>query len=116
MKPGQSLATDVLKSIKECDLFILLWSKDAKYSEWVQMEFGAAKANSRRILPIILQPNLKLPGFIKDLKYLDLHDPKTNPKRWLRNHILIKSKQKKQSDNLVLFGIGAFILWVLTSD
>jgi len=43
LKRGQSLSIDVLKAINECDLFLLLWSKEAKNSEWVQMEIGAAK-------------------------------------------------------------------------
>jgi len=63
-----------------------------------------------------MQPNLELPGFIKDLKYLDLNDPKTDPKMWLRSHILTTSKEKRQSDNWFRFGIVAFILWALSSD
>lgn len=115
LNPGQSLSKDVLKKINDCDLFLLLWSEEAKSSEWVPMEIGAAKAKTKRILPVILQSNLNLPGFIKDLKYLDIHSPKMNPIMWLRNHILDKSQRKKQTDNLVLLGLGGFLLWALTS-
>lgn len=115
LNPGQSLSSDILKAIDECDLFLLLWSEQAKSSEWVPMEIGVAKGKPKPILPIILEPNLTLPGFIKDLKYLDINNNKQDHIGWLRKHIFTSAQKKKQNENLVLLGIGGLLLWALVS-
>ena len=74
--PGTSLAENIIRAIKGCDLFVLLWSHNARGSEWVPQEIGIAKGAGKPIMPVVLHDGLELPGFIKDLKYLALYkDP-----------------------------------------
>ena len=41
LPPGSELGQAILGAIKECDLFLLLWSSNAKSSEWVPQEVGS---------------------------------------------------------------------------
>src|SRR4051812_24772494 len=68
--PGVALTAHIAGAIKACDLFILLWSTHSKSSEWVPQEIGLAQAYRKQILPVVLEPGLGLPGFIRDIKYL----------------------------------------------
>jgi len=70
VNPGAPLAPTIEASILACDLFILLWSKNAAASEWVPQEIGIAHGAQKTILPFVLEPGLSLPGFIKDLRYV----------------------------------------------
>jgi len=75
--PGTVLDEAIIRAIESCDLFILLWSRHSKTSEWVQQEIGIATHAKKTIMPIVLEPNLNLPGFIQKLKYLAAYK---NPK------------------------------------
>jgi len=48
-------------AIQACDLFILLWSKNAPASEWVPQEIGIDHASQRNILPFVLEPGRRSP-------------------------------------------------------
>jgi hypothetical protein len=63
--PGAPIATITKGAILGCDLFVLLWSKNAMASEWVSQEIGIAHGNHKPILPFVLEQGLALPGFIK---------------------------------------------------
>jgi hypothetical protein len=114
LAPGSPLSPDILQAIKNCDLFLLLWSSNAKTSEWVPQEIGAAKASGKAIMPVVLHAGLSLPGFINDLKYLPLYKDTQTAVDWLRGHIFSKVEAKKQSDALVALGVSAAIIFILT--
>ncbi len=63
-----SLDDHILAEIRDADLFILLWSGAARASDWVPQEIGAARMANKTIVPVVLEPNLSLPGFISDLR------------------------------------------------
>lgn len=74
--PSEHLSTKISTAIAACDLFVLLWSDNAKASEWVSQEIGKAHSLHKQILPLVLTEGLHLPGFICDLKYLPVfRDP-----------------------------------------
>jgi hypothetical protein len=50
--PGAPIAATTKMSILACDLFVLLWSKNAMASEWVSQEIGIAHGNHKPILPL----------------------------------------------------------------
>ena len=106
--PGQSLSSEIISSIKSCDLFVLLWSKNSQSSEWVSQEIGIAKAVEKPIIPLMLEPGLELPGFIRDIKYLSILDEPEKSLVWLQQHIL-DHKQNKETINFwgALMVIGA---------
>lgn len=124
--PSQELAPTISKSISDCDLFVVLWSKNAEDSEWVSQEIGKAHALNKTILPLVLSKDLKLPGFISNLKYLSIYEKQqeslvTAQKVIInaynsRKNQLAKAEAAKQKDKdtLVVMGAGALLLWALS--
>ena len=74
VSPGEHLSAKISSAISACDLFVLLWSANAKASEWVPQEIGKAHSLNKQILPLVLAEGLHLPGFMSDLKYLAMYD------------------------------------------
>lgn len=54
--PGTPLSPAIVTAIKQCNLFILLWSHNSRTSEWVPQEIGIAKGRNKQIIPVVLQP------------------------------------------------------------
>jgi hypothetical protein len=73
VSPGQVLNAEIIKAIRGCDLFVLLWSHDARTSDYVPQEIGIAVGCGRVILPVVMEENVPVPGFITDRKYLAAH-------------------------------------------
>lgn len=127
VKASEDLKEEISRAIVECDLFVVIWSKNAQESGWVSQEVGRAGALKKIILPLVLTEELSLPGFISNLKYIPVF---TNPQSAMikAREIIVNSynekaqalaikhaqeKKKKDSDALALMGIGAFILWAM---
>lgn len=127
VQPSEELAPKIAAAISECDLFVLLWSPNAKASDWVPQEIGRATALKKSILPLILAADMELPGFLQGLKYLPIH---TNPAESIakareiileaynakqkHQNQLREQKEKQDKDALALMGIGAFLLWAFS--
>ncbi len=124
VRPGNELSDVISEAIHQCDLFVLLWSNNAKDSEWVSQEIGRAHALQKKILPLMLTEGLSLPGFISGLKWLPVY---SDSRLALEHaHQIVASeyqdkvnlanlkKEQDQKDALVLMGIGAFLLWAIT--
>lgn len=121
--PSQELASTIAKAIEDCDLFILVWSKNAKESDWVSQEVGRAGALKKTILPLILNDGMKLPGFIQDLKYLSVHK---DPERALvqARQIVVGAYEEKvrlesaqaqaEKEKVALLAIGALLFWAFS--
>lgn len=113
--PGQPLGAEIMTAIKNCDLFLLLWSGHAKSSEWVPQEIGIARGVGKPIVPVVLHPGVELPGFIRDLKYLEVYKDPTAAVQWLLQEIGTRIRQK-ESERLVALGVvGAILLLVASS-
>jgi len=113
VKPGAPLAPTIKTSILACDLFILLWSKNAAASEWVQQEIGIAHASQKFILPFVLEPGLSLPGFIKDLRYVAAHQDFQQSLSDLRETVLKNSLTKQSQQSMAALAIGALLILAL---
>jgi len=114
--PGDVLSSKIHQAIETCDIFILLWSRNSKNSEWVPQEIGIAKGLGKIILPVVLNHNLKLPGFISDLKYLDATTNLQDGFNWLEGYIKNLAFKKIQKDKLVLLGLGAAFFYLLSQS
>ena len=112
--PGQSLSPSIISAIKLCDLFVLLWSKNSEDSQWVPQEIGIATAENKQIIPVVLQSGLKLPGFIGDLKYLDVPKDPQGAFTWLRDNVFAKANAKQQQEAVAWLAIGGALLWLLS--
>ncbi len=110
--PGQPLSEKIINAIKSCNLFILLWSSSARDSEWVPQEIGIAKSSVKTILPVVLEPNLSLPGFISNLKYLNVYQNPEKALEWLQTNVFRQAEEQQKNEGLVWLGIGAAVLWL----
>lgn len=115
--PGESLKTKIISAIKSCDVFLLLCSKSSKESEWVQQEVGIATAEGKAIIPIFLEPDLQLPGFLnKDIKYLSAHDDPEKAWALLKRNVFERAQKKHKTEGLVWLALGVAILFLLGRD
>lgn len=111
---GQQLSQSIIAAIKQCDLFVLLWSKNSEQSDWVPQEIGIAKAENKRIVPVVLHSRLKLPGFISDLKYLDVPKDPQGAFTWLRDNVFAQANEKQKQEAIAWLAIGGALLWLLS--
>lgn len=123
VSPSQDLAQSINHAIEQCDLFVLIWSKNAEASAWVPQEIGKATALHKTILPLVIDAEIQLPGFIQNLKYLSIHQDPSRALIQARNIIVgaYEEKTRRQvaaaqadKDKLALMGIGAFLLWAFS--
>jgi TIR domain len=71
---GSDLPQQIRSAIAQCDLFVLVWSKNAKDSAWVSQEVGIAHAGNKPILPLVIDRDCAPGGFVSNLKYVALHE------------------------------------------
>ena len=123
VRPGNELTSEISKAIQECDLFVLLWSGNAKDSDWVSQEIGKAHALNKEILPLMLTEGLSLPGFISDLKWLPVFSDSKVALEQARNIVtsqyntkisLAQQKEQEQKNALALMSLGALLLWAFS--
>ena len=116
--PGGDLSPEIMDAIGTCDLFILLWSQNAKESEWVPQEIGIAVANERQIIPVVLDRDLAVPGFIQNRKYLPAYDGPAAAMRWVQQHVVDRANQKRQQSVNVLtaLALGGAFLWLVSQS
>ncbi|MGH2568655.1 MAG: toll/interleukin-1 receptor domain-containing protein [Bacteroidota bacterium] len=112
--PSQPLDENIVLAIKTCDLFVLLWSRNSKASEWVPQEIGIARGNDKTILPIVLEEDLSLPAFIRDLKYLPAYGNPSESFIWLQQNILARAQKQQQNNALVLLGLSVSLVWLFS--
>ena len=64
LQPGEEWSPALEQHIRDCDLFLLFWSTNARNSEWVlkEVKFALARKNGQREAPPMIQPiPLELP-------------------------------------------------------
>lgn len=87
VEPSQPLNEEIEKAIRNCDLFVLLWSSEARKSDYVPQEIGIARGCNKTILPVVMQEGVPVPGFISNLKYLAAHKDWNGSFTWLTQFI-----------------------------
>jgi hypothetical protein len=119
--PGALLAQNINDNLRESDIFCVLWSRNAKESNWVQQEIGLAHAREKLIVPIVLDKDTQVPGFIQDRKYIKAYDglekALTSMSQYVRQVIEQRSAKAKdeESNTLAFLGLLALVLLVLSS-
>lgn len=116
VSPGSQLTNTIVTAIKNCDLFVLLWSRNSRSSEWVTQEIGIARGDDKSMIPIVLEDGLQLPGFIKELKYLPAYQDPAESLVWLQQNIFdrAENQQQQQTNALVLLGLGVALAWLFS--
>lgn len=116
VKAGENLSGNIQTAIKNSQLFLLLWSKNSKESEWVSQEIGIAKQAEKDILPIILDKGMSAPGFISDLKYIAAHDDLEKTVKDVQEELKKRAIRHKKVSSLALAGLTAAIIFLLFSS
>lgn len=106
--PSQVLNDQIIRAIRGCDLFVLLWSHDARTSDYVPQEIGIAVGCSKTILPVVMEENVAIPGFITSLKYLAAHKNWEGSFDWLAQ--FVHENAKKLNNARALGALAATIL------
>lgn len=125
VKPSESLASEIKSAIRVCDLFVVVWSNNAKNSDWVSQEVGQAVALKKPVLPIVLEGSMGLPGFISDLKYISSEGDRKGAIEQAckviaeqydkkRSAEAEAQKRKAESDAKFWLGAGALALWLFS--
>lgn len=118
---SEPLSARISSAIAECDLFVLIWSANAKVSDWVPQEIGKAHSLQKTILPLVLDDGLALPGFISGLKYLPVfRDPQAAMAQ--AQDIVLKQfqakqaaiRQKEQENARAILVLGGLVLWLFS--
>lgn len=112
--PGAALNAEIIQAIRNCHLFVLLWSQQARTSDYVPQEIGIAVAANKTILPVVMEPNLPVPGFISHLKYLPAHRDWQGSFQWLTQFVRensVKQQNQEKFAALVALLIGGLLLF-----
>lgn len=107
---GSSLGSEISAQIKNCDLFVLLWTQNASKSTYVNQELFLAKTEGKDILPMLLQPGIPFPSLLGDIKYLDIAKAPENQLAWLRDFVQ-KRAQSKTLSNIVALGLLGLVAY-----
>ena len=114
LPPGAAISPALLAKIKDCDLFIVLWSANSRASEWVSQEIGAARSQNKTIIPLMLQHGLQPPGFISDLKFLDVPRNPEAAFTWLRENVLTLALAKQKQEGVGVLAVFGALLWLFS--
>lgn len=98
--PSAALNKEIIQAIRTCDLFVLLWTQEARKSDYVPQEIGIAVDANRTILPVVMEDDLPVPGFISDLKYLPAHRNFEGSFQWLAQFVRDNATRQQNNQNL----------------
>lgn len=117
--PSAVLNAEIIQAIRNSDLFVLLWSQDARASDYVQQEIGIAVDANKTILPVVMEDNLPVPGFINNLKYLPAHKNWEGSFQWLAQFVhdnAARQQDKQKLGALLAMLIGGIWLFGQADD
>ncbi len=112
---GTPLTPAIVQAIKQCDLFILLWSRSSQVSPWVHEEIGMARVQEKPIIPLVLDDAIPLPDLIRELKYLPVHRDPEQSIAWLQQHVTQSATSKQIGQVVAVVGLAALVIGLLSS-
>ena len=104
------LAEYLITKIKECDLFIVLYSKNSENSNYVQQEIGAAKGNNKIIVPILLDEESKPDAMLKGISYITIYDPEQRNTQMPRLYDYVFQQTQNKINSQMFLALGAIAL------
>ena len=104
-----TLSNVLVEKIKECDLFLVLYSKNSQNSNYVQQEIGVAKGNKKMIIPLLLDAEAKPDAMLQGISYLSIYDENKVAEQMSRLHKYVIQESQKKSSGQALLALGALI-------
>ena len=98
---GDNLPKRINDALEWCDTLLLVWSKDAENSSWVELEWTNAIALKKKVIPCVLDKN-KLPAILTNKIYIDFRDYDLGSDQPLRSLMLsLRSKASLEQDTKI---------------
>ena len=98
---GDSLPEIIGKAIEWCDVMVLVWSRSAKSSYYVKLEWTCALSNQKKVIPCIID-GTKLPTILTGILYRDLRNFDIGYKSLARDlKLVIKAQKSIKSEKTV---------------
>lgn len=117
------LSQELTAEIAACDLFLLIWSLETEGSARVAQEVEIARTLNKKILPLVRAESPTLLDLISDLKYVPVLVDSTRALEQARETMLdgfnikmARVDRRGQDEPLIIFGLGAVLLWALGQE
>ena len=110
--PGSVISQTIIENIKNTDIFLVFFSESAAQSSYVQQEIGAAKANNKIIIPILLD-STKPTGMLEGINYLNISDPEKQHTEMQRLYSFISANIQKKKQDRAIATLGLLALGYL---
>jgi len=118
-EPGEKLDEKIINNIKSSTFFLLLYTKDAETSPWVNHELGIAVSMKKKIIPII-EEGVTLPAILNGIEYVKLDS--ISPETCIQSvcDYLYKIVASKDETKIIVAAvfifIGVFVLATILSE
>ena len=111
-----NLTEILIQRITQCNLFIVLYSKNSHQSIPVQHECAVARGAHRDIIIMLLDPEVKPEAMLTGINYLDCYDEQKMSEQLPRlyQYIANKSQEKATNELLVIGVLGVAAWWALS--
>ncbi|MBE5952417.1 MAG: TIR domain-containing protein [Lachnospiraceae bacterium] len=81
---GASYLKEIPKAIKECEIFLLLLSKEAQESDWISKELGMAISYKKEIIPFMIAQCELTDEYFFSLQNIQIYFAYANPEESLK--------------------------------
>ncbi|MCY4612243.1 MAG: toll/interleukin-1 receptor domain-containing protein [Nitrospira sp.] len=117
LQPGQDWSKEIMENLRNSKWVILLASRAACSSEFVNQEIGATLHNAKNLIPIVwdMAPS-ELPGWANGVQAIDMSGKQTVGE--LQREIASIAQRIKQdkSQGLLIIGVVFLALFVLSRE
>jgi len=117
-EPGLSLWDKIKRMIESSDIVVVLYTRNARYSAYVNQELAYAHARGKIILPVV-EEGVELPGVLAGLEYIKFNP--LNPVSTLTSiantiRKFLEDKERKAVAGVFLLLLGAIALLAASSE
>jgi hypothetical protein len=116
IQPGKKWSPAILSSLRQSRVVLVLASRAACASPFVNQEFGGSLALNKRIVPVVwdMRPE-ELPGWMKEFQAVDLSKG-LNDLRPVLDSITVNLKLDKQREGFFVVAGVVLLIFLLASS
>ncbi len=108
------LSNALMNKIKNCDMFIVLISKNSQDSAYVQQEIGVAKGAAKTIIPLVLDNEARPEAMLQGISYFPIYNESKRNEQLSRiyGHITKKAQERSMESALAIAAIGVALVLI----
>ncbi len=111
LNPAMTVIEKVKEGIRNCDMGIILWTRNSSGKEWIIQEAGALSILNKPSV-VFLEPGLDPPGgMIQGIHYIKTNDPEGMQN--LGNYVSNEVSNERFRNTLLWGGLGLGLLFLL---